>query len=1464
MSRNRDVDRIAIIGMAGRFPGAPDVDTLWSNLCRGVESIQSFSDEELRAAGAHPDEPGFVNSGGPLDDVEAFDAAFFGMSRREAEITDPQHRVVLETAWAALEHAGCDPGAGGRRIGIFGGVARNLYFRHNLLAHQDLLARMGDYTVLLATEREYAITRAAYKLGLEGPALSVNTACSTSAVAVHLAVQSLLAGESDIALAGGAHILLPATGGYIYQEGGIASADGHVRAFDAAAQGTLMTSGVAFVALKRLTDALEDADTVYAVILGSAVNNDGGARIGFTAPSVQGQRAVIEDALAVADVDADSIGMLEAHGTGTSLGDPIEVEALCQAYRASTSRRQYCALGSLKSNIGHLDAAAGAAGIIKAALSLYHERIPPSINYTTANPQIDFVSSPFFVNTELREWRRTDVARRAGISSFGFGGTNAHIVLEEAPPPTSEPVAGPLPHILVLSAKTPAALGARRTMLADHLVMHPDIHLADASYTLALGRSPMAYRSAVVADDVAASAELLRRADRPRRAVGTDGGTAVVLLFTGQGAQYAGMGAGLYQHEPVFAAAMRECADIVGDIDGHGLLELVLSERADRAANDERVLETAVGQPAIFTIQYALARLWASWGIEPAVMVGHSIGEVAAACVGGVFSLDDALRIAVARGRLMQSLPAGAMTAVLAEEAAVCPFLDDETSLAAANAPEQCVASGPRPSIEELERQLQARGIAYRRLVCGRAFHSPMMDPVIEPLEELVARTVRSDLRVPMVSTVTGTWTNSAEIRDPAYWGLHARRKVRFSDAIGVLLAELPGSILLEIGPGSTLASLVRQHPGLTSDNTVVSSLPSPGADRSDAVQIREALAHAWTAGAGVDWPAVLGGPRRRIPLPTYPFARERFWIEGSVESPADTATMAPQPPASASTFPQVPEGRVTTQTAGDATSPRMEHTAAQIASTFADLSGVDAAAIDPTTTFTELGFDSLFLTQANSQFRKLFGVRVTLRQLLCEMPTIERLAAHIDAELSSVTMPAALPEADRSARLERDSPGATPVPILTNVVRYLGERDTPHPEHWNLGVLLIPQRRLTAAITRSVVATLIERHDALRLRFHREGSGWASTIAAPTAPPPFASCDLSSLSEAEQTAAIEQRCTHVQQSLLLEQGPLIRVELFDLGDRGQRLLVVVHHFVMDQMSWPPFWEDFEALYEALEGGAEISLPPVATTFEHWARALKQHADSSELRAQAGAWLDLPWEQVRPIPLDHPNGANTNASAAQVQVFLTPAETTALFRQTRGIARKADLVLIALARTLAIWSTSDTVLIDMMGHGRDDEIVRGVDPLETVGFFISYTPLVLRIPESAAQWQTPPLEEQIESLLRVGLGYDLLRTMCSDTTVRQAFQNLPHAQILFNHHGQRDEPDEVPRSSLFRAAAEPIGPTHCPEGLRYYPIAVSSEISHGRLCLNFVYSANLHERATIEGLTVEFQRQLATTVAGAT
>lgn len=888
---------IAIIGMSCRLPGASDVDAYWRNLKAGVESITFLSDAELMESHVDPallTDPSYVRAGGMLEHTEYFDASFFGYSPREASLMEPQHRMFLECAWEALEHAGYTSQSHDGAIGVFGGAAMNGYLLFNLATRPDVAPALFDFQIQIGNDKDYLTTRVSYKLNLKGPSINVQTACSTSLVAIHVACQSLLNGECNLALAGGVSISVPQKVGYRYQEGGIHSSDGHCRAFDAEASGTVFGSGVGIVVLKRLADAQADGDHIHAVIKGSAVNNDGSAKVGYTAPSVDGQAAVIAEALAVAGLDAGSISFVETHGTGTAMGDPIEVKALTQAFRQTTTRTGYCAVGSVKTNIGHLDVASGVAGLIKTALALEYGLIPPTLNFRTANPEIDFENSPFFVNAALSDWQMGP--RRAGVSSFGLGGTNAHVVLEEAPPIEAPSPSRPY-QLLLLSAKSPKALDRMGERLANHLESHPEQNIADIAFTLQTGREVFSQRRAVVGRDRHLLVDALRGRDRSAVATALDEsrGRTVVFMFPGQGAQHVGMGRDLYASEPVFREHVDRCAELLTEPLGVDLRDLIYPEAGHEEAAAELLQQTWITQPALFVIEYSLARLWMEWGVRPQVLIGHSIGEYVAACLAGVLALEDALRLVAARGRLMQDLPGGTMLAVDLPEDALGDLAAQGVALAAVNAPSRCVLSGRAEAVERIERRLTEEGHRCRRLHTSHAFHSAMMDPILDRFAALVSTISLHPPQIPLISNLSGTWMTPEEATDPGYYARHLRRTVRFADGIVEAIRD-SDRIVLEVGPGRTLGgSLVQQFAGQSTAPIVLSSMRHPQQQEPDTSVLLSTLGRLWLAGARVDWSGFHAHQRRRrVALPTYPFERQRHWIEPGRQVFASTASSHP------------------------------------------------------------------------------------------------------------------------------------------------------------------------------------------------------------------------------------------------------------------------------------------------------------------------------------------------------------------------------------------------------------------------------------------------------------------------------------------------------------------------------------------------------------------------------------------
>lgn len=879
---------IAVVGMACRFPDAQSPQAFWDNLIRGVESIRDLSDEELRASKESEDrlrDPRYVKRAAVLEDVDRFDAELFGFSPKEAAIADPQHRLFLETTWEALENAGWDPARFDGAIGLFGGCGMGTYFAQNILTRPDLLREVGLFLLRhTCNDKDFLVTRAAYLLDLQGPAVNVQTACSTSLVAVHMASQSLLSAECDMALAGGVTIELPTPRGYLPREGEILAPDGRVRAFDHRARGTVFGSGAGMVVLRRLDDALASGDRIHAVIRGTAVNNDGSRKVGYLAPSVEGQAAVMAEAHAVSEVAPETIGMVECHGTGTYMGDPIEVSALRQVFGGARPEGPVVHMGSVKTNIGHLDTAAGVAGLIKACLAVQRGQIPPSLNYERPNPSLEIEASPFRVPTSATEWPRALHPRRATVNSLGVGGTNAYAVVEQPPAqPPARP--DPRPQLLVISGSGREAVEANTDRLADAL----GDPLADVSYTLLRGRRPLGFRRVVAARDAAEARQLLTARD-PNRVfdhVPTHDARPVFLL-PGGGSHHAGMGRQLLRSEPTFRSWMERADAHLRQVAGLELIATLESERPLEAM--------AMQLPAIYAVSFALARTWQAWGVEPRALIGHSLGENTAAALAGVFSFERGLELVWKRGSLFDGLPPGTMLGVATSVSNLLPRLPPSAELSVVNGPELCSVSGPVEDLLRLREELEGDGFDARRLEVPVAAHSRYVEPILDEFASFVTAMELRPPSIPIASNTTGTWLDAKSATDPRYWVDHLRKPVRFADGMKLLLQE-DRNVFVETGPGRSLSSLARRQ-GVRS----VCALPSmPHADdpTPEDVACRTGLGRAWAAGVRVDLVKAIhgGGERRVVDLPGYAFRRERHWIEPSRGESAEESEIRREPP---------------------------------------------------------------------------------------------------------------------------------------------------------------------------------------------------------------------------------------------------------------------------------------------------------------------------------------------------------------------------------------------------------------------------------------------------------------------------------------------------------------------------------------------------------------------------------------
>jgi amino acid adenylation domain-containing protein len=1386
-------DGIAIVGMAGRFPGAPDLDAFWRNLREGVESISILSREELAAAGLPPfllEDPRLISSAGVLDGIEMFDAAFFGFGPREAEAMDPQIRLFLEVAWEAFEHAGYDSEGYSGTVGIFGGMGMTNYLLRHVLAHPEVLAALGHLQTRILTDKDFLVSLAAFKMNLTGPSINIQTACSTSLVATVLACQSLVTWQCDVALAGGATILLPQAGAVAIE--GVSSPDGHCRAFDARSQGTVQGNGAGVVVLKRLADALAEGDTIHAVLKGFATNNDGSFKMGYTAPGVEGQIQVVAMAQAVAGIRGDSITCVEAHGTGTPLGDPIEVEALTEVFRSATDRTGYCALGSVKSNIGHLDTAAGVASLIKTILALKNREIPPSLGFEIPNPQIDFASTPFFVNTRLREWTTDGVPRRAGVSSFAIGGVNAHVVLEEAPPVPAGDPAGAW-QLLVLSARTETALEAATDRLVRHLREHPEIDLADAAYTLQVGRRAFRHRRALICRNREDALAALEERD-PRRLLG---GTAesrdarLAFLFPGLGNHHVGMARDLYREAPRFREVFDECADLLVPELGldlrkvlwpEGVAPRTQNEALDlrallgRASSEEtpaeaeaarRLRRTELAQPAVFAVEYALARLLMDLGLQPEAMLGFSVGEYVAACLSGVLELPDALRLVARRAKLISELPPGAMLAVPLAEAAAGALGGTELSIAAVLGPELTVLAGPEPAMAAVEARLAGEGLQVRRLETEHAFHSRMMEPIAGRFRELFRGVRLREPEIPFLSNVTGTWITPGQATDPGYWADHLCQAVRFRDGVAELWRE-PGRALVEAGPGQTLTSWALQHPAAAAarDGVAVATMRH-GLDRQDdQVFLLSSLARLWLAGVRMDWNAFWAGQRRlRVPLPTYPFERRRYWLEPgypamlatSAVSQMDRAVLGEIGPAAP--LEDSPQ-RIPAAVAGPRVRPELPVAYAEprdeverlVALVWKDLLGIDRIGVWDG--FFDLGGDSILATKLVTRLNEAFAAGFSLRSVF-EKPTVADMAAVIVARRAE----GGRTEEARIPRIPRDG---QPLPVSFSQRRlWFLEQLAPGDPFYNVPGAAELSGPVDPGLLARCFLEIVHRHETLRTRLV-DLDGEPFQVVEP--PPAFWTLPLVDLrglpAERREDEGMRLARAEARIPFDLSQAPLLRTLLLRVEDRRHVLCVTLHHMVSDGWSNAVFLAEVAALHQAFLEGRSSPLPELPIQYADFA-AWQQERLARGLLAEQLAWwrgelaglppaLDLPTDRPRPVAQTFRGGrflfevepdvaaglrARARESGATLYMLFLAALDVLLFRHTGQTS-------FAVGTAVANRTRRETE--NLIGFFTNSLVLRArIDPAESFRELLRRTRDTAR---QAFQHQDVPFEKLVEEL----------------------------------------------------------------------------------------------------------------------
>jgi phthiocerol/phenolphthiocerol synthesis type-I polyketide synthase E len=1356
---------IAVVGMAGRFPGADSVSAYWNNLRRGEESIVTLSDDELSAAGVGEKalaNHAYVKRAALMDGIDEFDAEFFGFTPQAARTMDPQHRLFLQCVWHALEDAGYDPARLDGSVGVYGTSSASGYLLHNLMSHHDPHAIIGQgatfemVNLSLQNDKDHLATRAAHQFNLRGPALSVQTACSSSLVAVHLACQSILNGECEMALAGAASIRVPHRVGYWFQPGSMVSPSGQCRPFDAAADGTMFGSGVAVVVLKPLQAAVDDQDRIHAVIRGSAINNDGSTKMTYAAPNAVGQAETIALAHAVADVDASTVSYVETHGTGTPLGDPIEIEGLRQAFELSDAPRPgSCFIGSVKSNIGHLETAAGMAGLIKAILCLKHRAIPATLHFTRPNPELHIDRGPFVVRSEYGPWE-WDGVRRAGVSSFGVGGTNAHVVLEEAPAVSGSDIQPPA-QVLLLSARTAEALEESRCALAAELSGPDELDLSDVAFTLA-GRRKDNVRLAAVVNDRQHAADVLRTSEHDNVFVGESvtedtSSERVAFLFPGQGAQHIGMARGLYESEPVFAQHFDQCTAAFDE-------ELGIDLRAEIFDGAARDLErTDRAQPALFSVEYALAKLLESYGIRPAALAGHSIGEYAAATIAGVFDLPTAVKAVSMRARLMHAAPRGVMVAVALSPDAVTEYLSPDVDLAAINEAGGCVVAGSEENIRTFTARLAEQKIVARRVRTSHAFHSRLMDSVIPEFKGFMSRLTLREPQIPLLSNITGTWMSAGEATNPATWARQIRATVRFADELDALIAD-PGRVLVEVGPGGSLTGSATRHPKWSGGHRAVRLMRHQAQNRSDGDTFLLALGQLWAAGIDVDWtPRSASRHPQLVSLPGYPFVRRHHWVDykpgprGAAAAPATNGT-APTAGAAAAT-PAASNGKS-----------QLEDTLQHI---WAQCFGVGS--IDRNADFFELGGDSLIaisvaMTAGNE------GLDLTPQDLY-ENPTVAALAKTLSARYAAGGL------ARRSANDVQHPP------ISPNVEHFL-EHGLREAGRWRIPLILRLRPDLQVEDIRLVLTAVTNHHDALRLRLvHRAGT-WEQALAEPQE---FTELGTASLPDgvlpgsSQEREAVLDILTEQIAAQDLSSPPLTATYIRGVADGPCYLAISVHGISGDQASRDILLTDIFTAFGQRLAGEEIALQQVTTSWRDWSQRCAELAAHPAVVESRDFWLETVATATLRLTgqVSQPPAAD---DLVRMPSALTVSQTSEIDELRRRLQVPIDEILLAaLGRTIAATVGDGAVAVDLGGPGRS-VLKPDVDLRRTVGWFTTVYPVALSCvtnPDVSARQLLDGVHRTLKAVPHYGIGYGLLRYRYAPTA-RLLGATAP-ADLFFSYQG---------------------------------------------------------------------------------